>query len=303
MDQCPRGGYALLYDIAHEHVVRTVCKTWGCSVCRKKLRSLVAMRIAYGLSTLGHCYFITVTYRAGEGIPTRDVDGVARDLKLLWAKLKQSRRWKRSKDDQVAWFKVVEFTKRGQVHLHFVVGNLEGRPKASCRAKNGKYARWRHTSCQSDCLEHELSAVWEEVTGDSYVVDASVVASNGKTAWYLIKYVCKSLVDDDRRLEAGFARRYSTSQNWPRVEMLQLRGTVEGRWREVALRPKVTQWWNQEPVDWETGEIGEALSEQILETMWCPNMEQVGGEYALAIVEKNERNKVERFQNVNSNQT
>ncbi len=75
---------------------------------------------------------------------------------------------------------------------------------------------------------------WKEVTGDSFVVDASKVRHNGKAVSYVSKYVVKGF-RDRKALEArGFMRRYSFSRGWPGVPRMQLRITELDGWRKVT---------------------------------------------------------------------
>ncbi len=77
--------------------------------------------------------------------------------------------------------------------------------------------------------------MWEEVTGDSFVVDVAAVKDDERMAKYLEKYLRKGLEDRKRLEELGYARRWACSRNWPRGHALGLRGTKEGEWVSIRM--------------------------------------------------------------------
>lgn len=230
--ECPRRGLIVLEDVAHRHVVKTTCKTWGCPVCRVKVEALVAMRMLYGMELAGRCYFITVTYRMSPESAVVDAASAGRDLARLWNYVKKTPGM-----ENLAWFKVPEMTRAGQVHFHLLAGNI-GKPMASCKRKNERYVSWRKNGCvraMDPCLQHRWTREWERITGDSFVVDVSIVRSAARSAEYVTKYLRKGW-RARKLLEAfGYKRRWSSSRNWPSGVKLSLRGTVEGRWKRINV--------------------------------------------------------------------
>ena len=72
------------------------------------------------------------------------------------------------------------------------------------------------------------------MTGDSFVVDASVVRSDVKTASYLTSYVGKGFADHVELQALGFGRRYAFSRNWPSVARMQLAATLDDEWVQIV---------------------------------------------------------------------
>ena len=234
---CPRGGHIWLRNGVDETplVMETRCKTWRCKGCRDRVLAMVRMKIQYGCSILKHSWLITVTYAAGRGRILKDAECVKKDWTQFLYQLRKRARYR-----ELAWFRVLELTKRKQIHLHLIVGGLGGIVTSNCEYHYPKPghtydARWRVKDC--DCLEHEWSRLWHEVTGDSYVVDARPVLGAAGAASYVGKYLLKAMGDRDEMERRGFKRRYSCSRSWP-GDQLQLKGTVEKRWLEPEWYPK-----------------------------------------------------------------
>lgn len=211
----------VLRDEAHFHIVKTICKTWRCTVCKNKLRALYAARTRYGVHKLGPSYFITVTYEMGR----RDAltAEVARsDLRRFWVGF-------RKLNPGAEWCRVTELTQKGQVHHHIIVGGI-GNRMASCRMRpldKGGYESWGGRYCVKQCLKHEVSKLWKGVTGDSYIVDASRVRSAGRMGTYLSKYILKGEEYWERLNELGFQRRWNCSRGWPSPGRMRLAGSKE----------------------------------------------------------------------------
>ena len=266
--QCERAGFIKLFHGGHEHVVRTVCKTWRCRSCRPKVLSLVSMRMNYGLLTLGRSYFITLTYHAPLGFSPRTAECVRKDLQRFWYRLRKCRGL-----SDVAWFKVPELTKRGQIHLHHLVGGPTTARKATCRSPQERYRAWMKRTCKVDCLEHQISSLWQGVTSDSFVVDVSVVRDPARCAGYLAKYLSKGFRDRETLEALGFSRRWSCSRGWPGGSKLHYRGTDEG-WSGVILVP----WHYASRPD---GRLDERATET--EQSDCAYLETVGTDLALML--------------------
>ena len=234
---CPRRSYIYLRKDDQSIVVPTTCKTWGCLSCRDRVKMYVKLRMEHGLSTDEPGYLTTVTYRMGTG-RARTAACVSKD----WARLC---RLITKRHPQLAWFKIPELTKRGQVHLHTMMTGLGSRtPCCIGKGRNGKCAHrwtesWVTSDCQSDCLEHQLASFWLSITGDSFVVDSRLILGPSGAANYLVKYLTKSF-DSRSDLEAlGFHRRWSCSRNWPSPQRLQFKHTRDGTWSSTHfISPK-----------------------------------------------------------------
>ena len=91
-------------------------------------------------------------------------------------------------------------------------------------------ADWALMGCEEDCVEHEWSHHWLDITGDSYIVDVRVVVGARGAAAYLAKYLAKGFERFSVLSDLGFKRRFTTLRNWPGFGRLRLRGTEEGWW-------------------------------------------------------------------------
>lgn len=229
--KCPRWGYIKLNTRNRAYFKETVCKTWGCPVCRKKQLAKVQMTMEYGCLMLGRCYLITLTQKYSEEDGCVDAVFVAK----AWAALL---RCIKKKSPNLSWIRVIETTKKGIPHLHLIVGGLGDRKDN----RHGKYppysAKFILEEC--DCLIHEWGKEWYERTGN-FVVHAEEVYSAVGVGRYLGKYLSKGFGDRGRLESLGFARRWSASRNWPRCEPLRLRGSVEGKWISTEIIPRFFQ--------------------------------------------------------------
>lgn len=227
-DMCPRaGGVQLTTERGDSFWLPTRCKTWGCNVCRESLASLVKARMIYGLTHSTGSLFITVTYRMGGPATVQTVQSVERDLRSLWRKLRERCRWKR-----MSYVKVPELTKAGQVHLHLLVTGVEFQV-ASCRRDGELMRSMKARQCSTGCVQHELMRLWQEVTGDSFIVDASRVRNPAKCAAYVAKYVVKGFHMRYELEALGFKRRFAFSRNWPGVGKMRLAFTDDPGWETV----------------------------------------------------------------------
>lgn len=224
-DYCEKQGYAILRHGNGGHiVVKTHCRTWRCLSCRDKNRARVVSLIQYGCSTLVNSWLVTVTYKRDGRLTPRPATRTLRDLGRLYEMLRQ-------KHPNLTYLRVPELTKKKQVHFHHLMGGLGDAPDACERFAD--YRRdWRERTCL--CLEHELSPLWHQITGDSFVVDVSKVLLASALASYLAKYVTKSMDDRAPLVAAGYTRRWSTSRNWPRSELLT-RGFVDDEWESTEF--------------------------------------------------------------------
>ena len=191
---------------------------------------MIAAMMQYGLSVLGTAYLVSVTFRvrsqdSGKPVSYVTAEYAERHWRELVRRLKRQSRFK-----NLATFRVVELTKQGQIHFHVLMGGITlDDAKWSCDL-NPNWALIPKRGCT--CLRCGLSAVWYNVTGDSWIVDVRKVGSREGAAWYLCKYLGKTLYGEGREAiaEVGYSRRYMASGNWPRGSQMRRRGTVEKKW-------------------------------------------------------------------------
>ncbi len=192
----------------------TSCKTWSCVSCREATKRKVVNRIRNGISTLGECFFITLTLKTVEGETLKDAAFVARVWRALLKRLFYLfPEWKKT----IAWLKVTELTKKGQPHLHLIAGGF------------GEITEKQ--------LHNIFSDAWLRVTGDSYIVWVKKVTGEKGAAYYLCKYLTKGVINRHDMEARGFKRRWSTSDNWPKGKT-QLLGTEMDVWESVEYVSK-----------------------------------------------------------------
>jgi len=227
---CPRWGYVnLTTKSGSTYTVKTICKTWGCPVCRFKRASYVKAMMERGILMGGFFYLITLTLRAEE----RDKH-LADFVSVAWTRL--LRLLKRSYPE-LMWFRVVEATKKGTPHLHVIMGGMGKRRDG--KSTHGRYPPYseafiRDRSCV--CLLHEVGFIWWEAT-NAFVVDVEQIYNPAGAVRYLAKYLVKGFLDRQSLEDLGYSRRYSMSRNWPRGEALRLRGSSEDRWEKIEIIP------------------------------------------------------------------
>jgi len=217
--------------------VPTNCKTWGCIACRDRVKRYVRMRMEHGCLILGHSYLITATYAMRGEESWRDASSVAKH----WAEL--SRRFEKRNLKRMKWFKVPELTKKGQVHLHLIVGGIGKRisccrPAGMGRCNHRKSYKWAMERCKVNCVEHELAKEWYQITGDSWVLDVREVWSAAGASAYIFKYLVKSFGQRAALEGLGFKRRWSCSRNWPSPERMQFVITMSKGWQSTQFIKK-----------------------------------------------------------------
>lgn len=196
------------------------------------------MRVEAGCFRLGPCAFITVTYRVASDTPLRNAASVAKDWRALW------RKWKYSEPNQLHWLRVIELTKKGQPHLHVIVGPTVSRIRCYGSTFDVQTFKKRFYSC--DCLSHRLSRMWWATTGDSWIVHAVPVAGARGAARYLAKYLTKQ-ESFAPLLAAGFSRRWSRSRGFPAGGRLRLRTSIEENWRRTEISHRYAWSVRKEP--------------------------------------------------------
>ncbi len=276
--ECPRGGYLWLNHKRGRVIVPATCKTWTCRSCRNAVLQKVKNRIEHGVLTLGTSYFITVTVKY-RGVSTiKNAPYVAKAWERLLYRLKRSPRYRTA-----AWFKVPELTQKGQIHLHVVLGGI-GDVVSHCEPHNPPHAydaTWRRKPC--DCLEHEWSQAWHEITGDSYVVDCRPVRSAGGMAGYLGNSLKKGMYAHDGLEKLGFKRRWSASNNWPPDPAIRLAQTVLGTWRSVS--------WSNERTS--AGHLSRSIMDR--QDPDDPLLTRVGSDLANSMAKTKKRRRLVKF--------
>ncbi len=224
---CPKGGSIKLTSPLGQSVTcKTVCKTWGCLSCRNKMLALFRARVAIGVSHLGRCAFITLTYKAEVSRGPAALY-VRKDWQALWRKLRHLQ----SPLLKMKWLRVVEVTKKKTPHHHMVIGTIPVDREINCWGRkvfDVRRYKARFDSC--DCVAHEFARSWSVVTGDSFLVHAIPVTSGEGAGTYMGKYLQKTFSTDNRQDILGMERRWSSNLGWPGGGKLKLSQTDKGGW-------------------------------------------------------------------------
>lgn len=267
--KCPRWGRVRLNTrFGASYVVQTVCKTWGCLVCRFKRASYIKGMMARGFLIGGDFFLITLTLRLGRP-EMHDADFVNRAWTRLLRQLKK-------KHPKLTWFKVIEATKKGTPHLHVLMSGLGVQRRDNPHKDhfgNTPYGEG-FIGAVCDCVLHEVGKLWFKET-TAFVTDAAKVFNPAGACRYLAKYLVKGFIDRTRLEELGYGRRYSMARNWDRGEKLQLRGSKEDIWESIEIIPR---WYREEQL--------KGLEEASQTAYFC---ESVGDLVSLEIVAKNRR--------------
>lgn len=207
--------------------MNTQCKTWGCLSCRDRMKALFRARVTLGCLTMAPCAFMTVTYKA-ESPRLQDAQCVAKDWRALWRLLKKHHPGSR----EMEWMRVMELTKKGTPHHHVVIGRTVGQIR--CWTRDGfRIDRYRSRLGKCMCLAHVWGALWQEVTGDSYIVHATPVGGAEEAGGYMSKYMEKEF-DRGRARELGMGRRWSSSRGWPGNGRRRLLQTESAGWARTS---------------------------------------------------------------------
>ncbi len=227
---CLKSGYIILESqTGRRGAYKTICKSWRCVVCRKKLMALFIERVKLGSLTLGPLYFITFTWWQDGPQTLMDAKSAEADWRAFLKALR------RDHLPNLEYMKIPELTKAGQVHFHTLIGGI-GEPQGNCR-EGAAFNAVRHLNgcpLPSDCLEHLVSRYWLAATNTSFVVFVEKVWDIKGLCWYLAKYMMKGF-EDWQVGEAGFGKRWTRSHKWPKLPKMQLRGTLNKSWKKVDI--------------------------------------------------------------------
>lgn len=78
--------------------------------------------------------------------------------------------------------------------------------------------------------------MWQQVTGDTYIVHGTPVFGPETAGFYMAKYMGKEF-DGERAAQLGMARRWSSSRGWPGSGRLRLRYTERSTWLRTSWAP------------------------------------------------------------------
>lgn len=171
---CPKSdpSTAKQIDGTERHLLFDRCNSWDCPFCSLRKISALAARIKEANPER----FVTLTTRATDnGSPDEEHKRLSKQIPKLIRKMDAKR------EPKTQYFRVLELTKRGWPHYHFLT----------------KGPFWN---------QRELSHVWKSLSG-AHIVDIRRVTGNHHLN-YVTKYIQKGLPIEWAR------RRFSASKNF-----------------------------------------------------------------------------------------
>lgn len=244
LKKCPRSGTAFMSTNNRELLaVPTNCKSWRCKSCRDRKLNMVASLIQYGILEGQVPLLLSVTYAAPG--PRQESQGnyvnaerAQKDWNRLLRTLKKDYRF-----HKIKWFKVIELTKRKQIHFHLIMTDVLITTVVRCSGKGyGKHAikpDWPNLpKAGCDCIQCTMSTMWKQIqNGQSWIIDVRPVYEAIGASWYLCKYLRKSMYGLPRQEleQRGFNKRYARSKNWAKGVQMKRLGTLKEKWKRHSF--------------------------------------------------------------------
>lgn len=164
IDDCSRFPICLIAENGDLLLSNARCRDRLCPVCARKRSYECQSLIKAAIRDADSLRFITLTIHADSMSFTAAYE----KLMESWRALRKSKRWKEKIRGGVWTIEVTRNPDTGYWHPHL------------------------HLLCDGDYFDQrELSDIWRDVTGDSFVVDIRLVKSRKKAAAYVAKYASK----------------------------------------------------------------------------------------------------------------
>lgn len=180
-ERCPNCGGYLIDHQNEDRLIKLPCHKWTCPYCGEIKKALLLDDVSYGgaiIQSLGRRWrFLTLTLALH--VDSRQIDH-------FWARFRATLA---KHGHRMTFFKVKEFTKNGQRHIHAIIDI---------------FIPW-------NLIKH----AWYEATEHSSYIVYIKSTQVRSAAGYMSKYMTKDSVQCDR-FDKG-ERRYSFSKNFPRV--------------------------------------------------------------------------------------
>jgi hypothetical protein len=140
------------------------CHSRHCEPCARSKARLIAMNLKSRLGTAhrNEIRFVTLTQRSSDAPLIEQITKLYRNFK----KLRSKPLWKNTQGGGAFFLEVKRNGTHWHAHLHILTA--------------GKFMR-----------VHDLSALWKEITGDSFIVDVRAVTNTDHAAHYVTKYLAK----------------------------------------------------------------------------------------------------------------
>jgi len=224
---CPNPSAPKLLGVNHDKklalYIKASCKQWSCPVCGEKNAERWVARVVNGINQyikLGHWdwYLMTITSHK----KMRTTEGSLKNLREGWRKL-SNRLWRRWGKGH--YVKVYEHHKDGAFHMHVITDiSIPYSVKIVWNEKRRM-------------LEPVFSCKWLKDNaaqcGMGYIDDYRPIASPGISAYYVAKYLSKSVGDNGKCWPKNM-RRIQCSHNWPKLP--DVADVSEYNWQFIANR-------------------------------------------------------------------
>jgi hypothetical protein len=248
LDECRTGGYFMKnIDSGRVKVAAKSCHVRFCPLCSKSRENLIRHKTKEWLETIKQPKFMTFTMKHSE-------DSLWNQIAKLYSCFQKIRRHKmfRKKLRGGVWFFQIKLSKNDNLwhpHIHFV---------ADCDFIGQK----------------KIQNAWQELTGDSKIVDIRQVKDAGKAADYVARYAvspCKMAgLSDDKMQELYFGlakRRLSgTVGNAFKAKIMAKPVFEAGNWKRLfsfALIERLRHYDSDAKALWECWHMSKPLDSEI----------------------------------------
>ncbi len=189
-------------------VIKAACKSWNCEPCgARKTRYWIARALDGTRLLGGQWYFMTITPHPDW----KEKGASLQNIRKNWGKLRK--RIKR-KSKTFDYLKVFEHFEDGEYHLHLITNavlpyTITGQDEDG---NDTFYCKWLKDTAHK--------------SGMGYIADYQPIRSPAGTAYYVAKYVSKSIGDGGKVWEKGL-RRIEASHNFPKLPELHEASELE----------------------------------------------------------------------------
>lgn len=182
-------------------VIRAPCKMWSCQSCGARKVKFWIARVINGINEIGgQWYFMTITAHRHWRGSARSLENIRKN----WHKL--LKRMRRQAQAKFAYVKIFEHHADDSFHLHLITNVTL--PYTEKEQKDGK------TEYTSQWLKDNAAQ-----SGLGFMADYQPLRSPAGAAYYVAKYVTKTIGDDAEKWPKSI-RRIQPSLGWPKLKDL-----------------------------------------------------------------------------------
>ncbi len=222
----------------HVKIASNACRLRWCPICSRGKVYRISENVTTWLKSLKTPKFLTLTLRHSNNPLSEQVE----KLYSSFLRLRRNTTVKKSLRGGVWFFQITYNSDRKQWHPHL------------------------HVAIDSDYIAHSyLSSLWNQITGDSKVVDIRTIKDKSEAAKYIGRYVSRPMniqsLDSDSRLELFFSlegRRFYGSF-----------GNARGYRFSGVIDVKSREWLAAGAVSWHSANVGSNdVSRAIVHAYW-----------------------------------